>query len=466
MEYASIPELMAAARGILVMSPTEVEVKDAEGFRTQLLDRLVWTAVFAADPGLAEAARWVIWEAGLSLGTRAASIQGYYEAKSRGLYPNATVPANNLRGLTYDAARALYRAARANAVGAVICEIARSEMDYTRQRPGEYATVVLAAAMRERVDGPIFIQGDHFQVKAEGFRRDRAREMESARQLIREALAAGFYNIDVDTSTLVDLSRPTVRDQQRDNFTAAAELTHFVRAHEPDGVTVSVGAEIGEVGGKNSTVEEFDAFMEGYLQELDRLRPDATGISKISVQTGTSHGGVVLPDGSIAEVALDFKVLEDISRVAREKYGMAGAVQHGASTLPESAFDRFPRCQAAEIHLATAYQNLTYDSPHLPADLKRRVYGWLAAECAAERKPKDTDEQFYYRTRKKGFGPFKREIWSLPAETRQRISAELETRFDRLFKKLNVQNTRVAIEETVRPLAISRPLPARLEGSL
>jgi len=35
------------------------------------------------------------------------------------------------------------------------------------------------------------------------------------------------------------------------------------------------------------------------------------------------------------------------------KYGMAGAVQHGASTLPAELFDRFPKLGACEIHLAT-----------------------------------------------------------------------------------------------------------------
>src|SRR5207247_9117812 len=112
------------------------------------------------------------------------------------------------------------------------------------------------------------------------------------RALSDEELHAGLYNIDVDTSTLVDLSHPTLDEQQRENYERAAELTQYIRDHEPEGVTVSVGAEIGEVGGKNSDVHELKAFMDGYQRTLKRLGP-YTGISKISVQTGTSHGGVV-----------------------------------------------------------------------------------------------------------------------------------------------------------------------------
>src|SRR5438876_3562324 len=247
----------------------------------------------------------------------------------------------NLRVLAYDTARAVFRAARRLDVGALICEIARSEIGYTDQRPAEYVAVMTAAALREGFVGPLFIQGDHVQVNAKKYAADPEAELQAVRTLIEEEVGAGFYNIDVDTSTLVDLSKSTLDEQQRVNYERAAELTKFVRDREPEGVTVSVGAEIGEVGGKNSDVHELEAFMEGYTRTLQRLEGGPyVGISKISVQTGTSHGGVVLPDGSIAKVQLDLDALQTLSREARARYGLGGAVQHGASTLPPEAFGR------------------------------------------------------------------------------------------------------------------------------
>ena len=71
---------------------------------------------------------------------------------------------------------------------------------------------------------------------------------------------------------------------------------------------------------------------------LARVAPGAVGLSKISVQSGTSHGGVVLADGSIADVKLDLETLRELSEIARKEYGLSGAVQHGASTLPDDAF--------------------------------------------------------------------------------------------------------------------------------
>jgi fructose/tagatose bisphosphate aldolase len=254
-------------------------------------------------------------------------------------------------------------------------------------------------------------------------------------------MEAGFYNIDIDSSTLVDLDKESVSQQQQFNYEIAAEMTEYIREHQPDGIEVSVGGEIGEVGSKNSTPEELKAFMDGYLAKLKEINPELKGISKISVQTGTSHGGVVLPNGSVAEVAVDFKTLEELSKVAREDYSIGGAVQHGASTLPKEAFHKFSDTQTLEVHLATGFQNIVYESKHLPEDLRNEVYDYLMSELASERKESQTDEQFIYKLRKKGFGPFKKEFMNLPADVRQSISKEVENEFDFLFKQLKSVDT-------------------------
>jgi fructose/tagatose bisphosphate aldolase len=413
------------------------------------LDALVRQAVFGA-PQERDAARQLIWEIGQDAGVRPASIHELYLARGRGEIGPFTTPAINVRVLAYDTARAIFRAARRLDVGALICEIARSEIGYTDQRPAEYVAVMTAAALREGFVGPLFVQGDHVQVNAKKYAADPEAELDAVRALITEELAAGFYNIDVDTSTLVDLTKPTLDEQQRVNYERAAELTKFIRDREPAGVTVSVGAEIGEVGGKNSDVHELRAFMEGYRRTLARLGP-YTGISKISVQTGTSHGGVVLPDGSIARVQLDLEALKALSREARERWGLGGAVQHGASTLPPEAFGHFPACEAIEIHLATNFQNIVFDHPLLPADLRAEITEWVKAECRDEWKAGDTEQQFLYKSRKKAIGPFKRRLWDLPEAVRSAIGADLERTFAFLFEQLRVVNTRAITDRYVAP---------------
>jgi len=401
-------------------------------------ESLVERAVFDADDQVRERSRRAIRELAAGEGIFPASIQGLYEAAGKGLYDHVTVPAINIRGLTYHVARAVFRAALKHRVGAFMFEIARSEIGYTRQRPGEYAACVLAAALREGFTGPVFLQGDHFQVNAGNFSAEPERELNAIRDLIREAVDAGFFNIDVDASTIVELGKGTLEEEQEKNCQVTADMTRFIRSIEPQGTTVSVGGEIGEVGGRNSTVEDLRAFMSGYRALLGT---DLKGISKISVQTGTTHGGVVLPDGSIASVKIDFNTLEELSRVAREQYGMGGAVQHGASTLPDEAFHKFPEVSTVEVHLATGFQNIIYDSPDFPRELLDRVYKHLAENYAGERKAGETEEQFLYKTRKRAFGDFKREMWGIPEENLAAIAGTLEGRFSQLFEKLNVFET-------------------------
>ena len=422
------------------------------------LDELAWRAVFGA-PDDRNIAHWLIWEIGQEAGVRPASIHELYLARGRGKVPPFTTPAINVRLMAYDSGRAVFRAARRLEVGAVICEIARSEIGYTDQRPAEYVAVMTAAALREGFEGPLFIQGDHVQANAKKYAADPETELTAIQSLIEEELQAGFYNIDVDTSTLVDLSKPTLDEQQRVNYERAAELTKFIRDREPEGVTVSVGAEIGEVGGKNSDVHELQAFMTGYLRTLKRLGPSLAGISKISVQTGTSHGGVVLPDGTIAKVQLDLDALRALSADARTKYGLGGAVQHGASTLPPDAFGHFPACEAVEIHLATNFQNIVFDHPQLPGELRRELQEWVKAECKDEWKKGDTEEQFNYKSRKKAIGPFKRQLWELPESVRAAIGADLERTFAFLFEQLRVVGTRAITNRYVKAALVSHAAP-------
>ena len=417
-----------------------------------VVDRLAWTAAFGADAEIRGTARWTVRTLAAAAGIRPASIHDLYIAMGRGEASGFTVPAINVRAMAYDTARAVIRSAKKIDAGAFIFEIARSEIGYTEQRPHEYAAIVLAAALREGFSGPIFIQGDHVQTNAKKFNSpDRDKELDALRALIKEEIAAGFYNIDIDTSTLVDLDKPTLDEQQEVNVTLAADFAAFIRGQEPAGVTVSVGGEIGEVGGKNSDVHELHAYMKGFNRKLTERGANLTGLSKISVQTGTAHGGFVNADGTVrTDVKIDLKTLEELSSVARKDYGLGGAVQHGASTLPPEAFDAFPRAGACEIHLATDFQNMVYEHPRFPADLKAEMYAWIRENALEEKKPKDTEEQFIYKARKKAIGPFKRRMWGINAHERAAIGQSLEDRFSFLMRQLKIDGTASAVAKFVK----------------
>jgi len=462
----SVNELFDSISASARLDEGRLTITDEAEFRAAGVQAAVWSATFSESAEVIEAARWLVWEASQALGCPSASIHELYMARGRGEIGGFTVPAVNLRTQVFDMAGAMCRAADEIDAGAIIFELARSEQEYTYQRPAEYITSVLAGCIAAGWRGPVFVQGDHYQFNAAKYAADPAATTEAIRRLTSAALSAGYGNIDIDSSTLVDLSQPTVAEQQRINYERAAEISALIREQEDAELTVSIGGEIGEVGKQNSTEEELRAYLDGYRRELDRRASNGTlGLSKVSVQTGTSHGGVPLPGGGVAEVKLDFDTLRRLSAVCRE-YGLAGAVQHGASTLPEELFDRFPEVETAEIHLATGFQNLLFDHPAFPPELRREMERWCFENTAAERKPGEADDVFLYKTRKKALGPHKRELWELP--TKAEIIADQQRKFRFLFEQLGVAGSRAMVERHVvaprRPRQLPQSLLAAVAG--
>jgi fructose/tagatose bisphosphate aldolase len=461
---ASVGELARQIEGCAHVEGDWLVIDDETAFRDRGIRSVIWTATFSEDVATVEAARWIVWEASQLLGARSASIHDLYMARGRGELSGFTVPAINLRTQAFDMAAAIFRAAADMDAGTVILELARSEQEYTFQRPAEYITSVLAGAIASGWRGPVFVQGDHYQFNTKKYATDPEGTTEAIRKGTRDAIAVGYRNIDIDSSTLVDLSLPDVDAQQRTNYERAAEITALIREVEPAGTTISVGGEIGEVGKENSNEAELRVYLDGYRRELTRLAgADAVGVSKVSVQTGTSHGGVPLPGGGVAAVKLDFATLERLSLVCRQ-YGLAGAVQHGASTLPDELFHHFPQVETAEVHLATGFQNALYDHPAFPPDLRAEIEAWCPINAADERKPGEDESVFLYRTRKKALGPFKRRLWELT--TKDEIVAAQEAKVRFLFDQLKIAGNRAAVERYIHPIEDHRPAPASLRDAV
>ena len=456
MLFNSDDEVFKHLKGIVSLNSGRVVIENIDRLKKQGIDTLVENSVLNASSQIRGLSRFIIKSSALEMGIVSSSIQGLYDARGRDECGGFTVPAINIRGMSYDFSRSIFRTAQKLNTGSFIFEIAKSEIGYTFQQPHEIVGVILGAAIRENHTGPVFIQGDHFQVNAKNFHNNKDKEISGLKKLIQKGIEAGFYNIDIDTSTLVDLSKSTVVEQQRANFEVGVELTKYIRALEPEEITISVGGEIGEVGKENSDENELRAYLDNFNELLNREDKGARSISKISIQTGTSHGGVPGPDGKVVEVNLDFECLENLSRIARQDYGLAGAVQHGASTLPRDLFNKFPELETAEIHLATDFQNMIYDNELFPEDFKKEIYVHLRKKFASEKKETDTDEQFIYKTRKKGFGEFKSKFWELSNEIRTEIGSNLQKKVEHLFTQLKVKDT---LEVTKRTTPLVKVLP-------
>jgi len=296
------------------------------------------------------------------------SIKSFYEKMAHNEMSSFSVPAFNLRILTFDMARALFRAAQKVKTNTFIIEIAQSELGYTKQTPKSFAKQCLAAAKAENYQDKIFLQGDHFKPK------------NNLPRLIKRAIKAGFYNIDIDCSAL-----PLVENIAQTNY-----FIELIKKRQPRDMAINIGGEVGEIGSSNTSAEHLREF----LQKVK-------GINKVAVQTGTAHG----KGGQI-----DWQLLKNLSAIAQE-YGLAGVVQHGASTLSEDDLKRLPQHGVCEVHLATELQDVILQHPLFP-----------------------------YKIKKQAIGRFKNKINSIPQTIKDQIMEEVEEKFIFFFKCLGVEN--------------------------
>lgn len=411
----------------------EINITNEDKLYSDGIDTLAYTSALSNDTSVRFSAKVLIRKIAPLVGVRSSSIYELYKAIGCGDVYGFSVPAMNIRMIAYDFSQVVFEEAIKREAGAFILELARHEMDYTDQRPDEFSASVLAAAIKTRFKGPVFIQGDHYQFTKSVFEKNPQEEINNIELLIKDSLMAHIYNIDIDASTLVDLSKKDLSDQQCDNYEMTAEVTTYIRNLER-GVKVSIGGEIGHIGGKNSTVDDFTAFMDGYTNLIDDM-----GIAKVSVQTGTSHGGMPDPSGKVIEPEIDFSVLKDISKAAREKYKIAGSVQHGASTLPEEKFKLFPENDTVEVHLSTEFQNIIMEN--LPEELREKIHKWALDNFSNEREENWNDTQAIYKLRKKAIGQFKKECWMLPDQDKAKIKAALAKKIGFLYDAFNITGT-------------------------
>lgn len=387
------------------------------------------------------AAHQLSWNIAQSLGIYPASIDALYRMFGRNEISGFTVPAMNMRAIAFRAARGVFRALRELKVGAAIFELSRGEIGFTGQRPHEYATNILCAAIAEGHTGPVFMQGDHFQISATKYGQEPATEVAAVEALIAEAVSAGFYNIDIDTSTLVDLSFTDVDAQQEPNYALSARLANFARNVEPKGVTISLGGEIGEVGEKNSTPQEVNAYLDGFDSET----PDGQhGLTKLSIQSGTRHGGNVLADGSFGDMPIKFDLIDVLSSTCREPHGLGGCVQHGASMLTLKKIAQLPDVGCVEVHLAAAFLNAVYDN--LPDELVKQADDWAKENFPQDWKPNWSEAQFLHHARRLPIRVFKRAWWDATTCHNDVQNAVYQAALG-YFKALRVENTKSIVED-------------------
>ena len=437
----------------------QVTVAKDGALASPAMDQLARAAVFGDDDEK-QHARWLIWELGQAVGVRPASIHDLYLARGRGETHGFTVPAINVRGMAYDTARAIFRTAIALEAGAFILEIARSEIAYTDQRPAEYVAVMLAAALREGFRGPVFIQGDHFQINAKKFaaeRRHRGERRQDAGHARRSRPAS-----TTSTSTRRRSStstKPTLDEQQRLNYEVGVDILTTVRELQPQ-KRDDFGWRRDRRGRHGEQHRRRAARVHG------RVRRRAAARRRGLVEDQRAIGDVARRGGAGGRL--------DRRREARPRHARApleggarrvSACRRGAAWGVDAARQRVQQLSKARDGGDPPGDELPEHAVRSPAGRSPRDdLQWLAANAKDERKPNDSDEQFYYKTRKKALGPFKRQLWDLPDATKATLAKAYDEKFTFLFKQLAIGGTAPIVAKFVAAPAIHRLDPTRSDG--
>ena len=460
MSNPPIPDAQSLADAVVVEG-ARVTVRDEDALRSPRMDALVRTAVFGEVPAR-ERARWLLWELARTLGVRVASMHGLNAARARGDISGFAVPAVSLRGPAYVGARAAFRVARRLDAGAFTLTLARAEIAHADQRPAEYVAAVLGAALREGYRGPVFLQADHFRVNPVTYAADPEGEVAALKQLAREAVDAGCWNVDLDVSALVrrDVTAPTGRQQP--NAEVTADVLAYLRDCEPPGVTICVGAELGTLDvRRHDAPAELRAFLAGVREALARrVGTDVPGLAKVGVRTAAMAGRT--PLGGEAVGRPEAWALAALSRLARTEFGLGGTVHYASAALPAAALGEFARANVAQVHLGARFQQLLLDS--LPTELAAAMETWAGEHAPGLRQPGETAAEAVERARWKALGPFKRALWELPAAYGDALGVAYERLLEPLFTALGVAGTAALVStHAAAPMPIL-PLPSSGAG--
>ena len=248
-------------------------------------------------------------------------------------------------------------------------------------------------------------------------------------------LDSGYRQVDLDTPALA-VPAGSAAARQLPNALCTAGLLQSLAAHSPPGTIF--GGEVGEIGGQNTTAEELQVFI-----DLVRWHAGASAewFGKVSVQTGTRHGGMTAGDGELQRMPLDLQLARELATVARDN-GFAGIVQHGASTLQADQFAALPEAGVIEVHLATNLQNLIFDSEAFPEQLREEMrQAALASSAGAAEHGAETgalDPEQAFRQKRWGmWGPYKDRLLDLPEDVRRRLAEGVADWADGLLVAFN-----------------------------
>lgn len=406
--------------------------------RGELVDRLAITAALGDSEDVKEMARFLIRASAISHNIWCDSVSPIFLGIGQGKYQGFTIPAINLRGITYYLARRVFHSARRQKAGPIVFQLSSSEMDITGQPPSEYVSCILAAALRENYSGPVFLQASRI-----GTRDQKTDSLDlpdiKPSALIADAIASGIFNLEFECS---------------DDLDETVKLISEIRMHQPDGVSIAVGCTIPLPKSRQTAVQELLGFVTGLKTRLQDLKINES-VCKINLVCNSDPMGSDFLDQDQMTGMLDFNRLGALSEILREQLGMAGPVLSSSHEIQADFFDQVATYKISELKMETWIQDLILNHDRFPTGLREEIRAYLETEYTHLRKADWSDQHFYNNLRSRAWKPYKKTLWSLDHRTRLTISNSFEDRIKLLFENLHVGLNKKLVNRLYKKIKIT-----------
>ena len=365
-QYRDLGDFRRRTVGILHVEPGEPQIwvlNKERVWAESVVDNMLATALFSDSDALRADFRALILQLGKEMGNPPGSVHAAYESRVGGGDQGLPVPAVAFPVLTYDAARAAFRAMRRTSQKSVVFKTSVPEMENVGQWLGEFSVSVIAASVKEQRTaegwGPVYLQAELPTVQRQAYEDDPDGVVRRLTEQIDGAVNAGIYNLSVNAASLINYDRKTAQARQRLNGRVTAACFRYIRSVEPKQMRISVNASLGELSGIDPR-EDSRALLRRIEKESDgNDLPELTMISACPESTEVQSD----------ETILDTATLRELAAYGREKLGIIGVLWHCPASLSAEQVPQLSEYGVVEYHPPLDLQEYILTHARLPQKL-------------------------------------------------------------------------------------------------
>ena len=413
--FSEVNQLRQSIAGVLKINTAgEVKLIVPRMFEGEFVERLARTSALAPGIKTRKTAAFYIRAAAEAKNIWFDSLSVFYEHSCSRKFSGLVIPAFNIPGMTFSIARIIFRSYRKYNTGPFIFQLSPLEMADTAQTPWEYSACILAAAMRERYSGPIFIQCNAIKLSDHISPDSSPDRFEPLAILLKDCINAGFYHFVLDDSVIDSL-------EQSELFSCADfgdTWFSLIRKNSPRVLDIQTGIELVKSPLHPDKQNDLEQYTQWIQSELIQRQAEC----------------------SVSKILRPFELCENGNDDSEKQNRSHFHVAYCERRKSKSKTQQWTETGVQELHSRRLFQDIIFDHPEFPLGLKEQLRVHLTQEYTIGTKPDWTDDQFYTKLRSRAWRSYKKALWSLDDRTKAIILGELEKTINHYFASSRLEN--------------------------